>query len=384
MKESPFTSLPVFLRVIAKALFLVIVLNFALLASGWNPIRSLVTVNTWGLTGEGRARLAYPSDFQNGQLPLESLLAAHQLAYTQKAEDEYRVLLLGESGVAGWGVRDEDTLADQLTAMDIQIDGKKLTAYNLAYPQPSVARDLLILDAAMIYQPDLVIWFLTPSSLDNTPDIVGSNRVFFDLNRARFEALIDYYNPLLGEWYAGHGPQLLTPEPTWQKYVAIRDQELFPIWLNTLFYPFIEPDLAVSDRRIGIEPIPEEARYTDDHPGFETMPNETWQFLRTGCRRALEGGAQMLVVNEPMVIGSGPNSDVNYNIQYERALYDRYHEALGEFIAECRIGYADLWDVIPAERFTDTPLHADAEGFAIFATALENVLTGDAQISECR
>jgi hypothetical protein len=384
MKESPFTSLPVFLRVTAKALILVVVFNFALLATGWNPIRSLTTVNTWGLTGEGRARLVYPSDFQNGQLPLESLLAAHQLAYTEKTDGEYRVLLLGESGVAGWGVRDEDTLAAQLTALGIQVEGKKLAAYNLAYPQPSVARDLLILDAAMAYQPDLVIWFLTPSSLDNAPDIVGSNRVFFDLNRVRFEALIDRYEPLLGEWYAGHGPQLLTPEPAWQEYVAIRDQELLPIWINTLFYPFIDPDLAVSDRRIGSESIPEEARYTDDHPGFETMPNETWQFLRAGCQHTLEGGAQMLVVNEPMVIGSGPNSDVNYNMQYEQALYDRYHDVLGEFVAEYGIRYADLWEVIPAERFTDTPLHTDAEGFAILAAALEEVLTGDFQVSECR
>ena len=37
--------------------------------------------------------------------------------------------------------------------------------------------------------------------------------------------------------------------------------------------------------------------------------------------------------------------------------------------------YADLWDSVPAEYFTDTPLHADGEGYAILSEHLENLLS---------
>src|SRR5438876_1197664 len=107
MKQSPFPSITVFLRVLIKALVIVVLINAALLALHINLVRSLVVLNTWDLIGRGRARLSYPSDFQNGQLPLEALLAAHQISAGPKSQDEFRVVLLGESGIAGWGVPDQ-------------------------------------------------------------------------------------------------------------------------------------------------------------------------------------------------------------------------------------------------------------------------------------
>lgn len=382
MKQSPFPDLRTFLRVLVKALVIVAVINALLLWMGINPVRSLVILNTWDLLGRGRARLAYPSDFPNGQLPLEALLEAHAIS-APKQPDEYRVILLGESGIAGWGVPDEETLAAQLTERNIQIEGKRLIAYNLAYPQPGVARDVLVLDAALAYQPNLVIWFITPAALDNSPDIIGSNRIFFDLNEARLRRIVSEHLDLLNLWFESHAPGLLRPDPAWQSFVAIDDQELLPVWLNSLFYPFIPPDLAESDRRIGSEPVPEEARYTEDSPGFRDMPNQSWNFLRVGCLRARSAEVRLLLVNEPMLIGGGPHSVENYNEHYQRALYDRYRETLSQYAADYSFWYADLWDIIPPERFTDTPLHADAEGYAILSASLEEVLQQARQGLQC-
>jgi hypothetical protein len=347
-----------------------------------NPIRVLVNLNTWDLLGRSRARLAYPSDIQNGQLPLESLLAAHAIS-DPKHPDEYRVVLLGESGIAGWGLHDEDTLAAQLTEANIRVQERRLVAYNLAYPQPSAARDLLVLDAALEYEPDLIIWFVTPAALDDSTEIIGPNRVFFDLNRERLEVIVSDHPELLTSWHMRHGPGLLISDSAWQKYVAIDDQEVLPVWLNSLFYPFFPPDLAQSDRRIGSEPVPEEAEYTDDLPGFRDMPNDTWNLLRVGCQRAEVSGASLLVVNEPMLIGSGSHSSENYNERYQRALYDRYRSVLEKFVADHGMWYADLWSVIPAENFTDTPLHADAEGYAILSASLRTVMEEGAQGLQC-
>ncbi len=383
MKLSPFPDLTAFLRVLAKALAIVFVANFLLLWSGFNPVRAVIMLNTWDIVGHGRARLVYPSDFANGQLPLEALFATHAISVRPKPVDEYRVVLLGESGIAGWGLPDEDTLAEQLTARSIRFDGKRLIAYNLAYPQPSVARDVLILDAALGYDPNLVIWFVTPAALNNAEEVIGANRVFFDLNHLRLERLIAEYPTLLHAWYEGHRAGLFTPQPSWQRLIALRDQDLLPIWANALFYPFIPPDLAQSDRRLGGEPVPAEARYTNDSPGFERMPNETWNFLRVGCLRAQVEGVTLLLVNEPMLIGIGGHSDVNYNAHYQRALYDRYREALNVFAVHHDLWYVDLWNIIPAARYTDTPLHADAEGYAILAAALERTLSEDRQGTRC-
>src|SRR5215471_20453916 len=132
MRSSPFPSLPVTLRIFAKAVILAIVFNVVCVAVQVNVIGAVTRFNTWWLVGHGRARLAYPSDFQDGQLPVEALIGAHSLAYAPKAADEYRVLVLGESGIAGWGLADPDTFTAQLTARNLTIGGKRLVAYNLA------------------------------------------------------------------------------------------------------------------------------------------------------------------------------------------------------------------------------------------------------------
>src|SRR5450432_370265 len=328
MRGSPLPSLKVTLRVLSKALALLLILNVVCLATGFYPIAALIRVNTWALVGHGRARLVYPSDFQNGQLPVESLVAAHSLAYTPKAADEFRVLVLGESGIAGWGLHDEDTLTAQLTARGVKIDGKRVVAYNLAYPSPSAPRDVLILDAALHYQPDLVIWFLTPAALDDAPAAVGNNSTLFELNRARLQNLTDRFN--LQAWFTTH----LAPVPDWQAWLAIQHQDALPVWINSLLYPFEAPSLGITDRHMGSEPIPAKAQYATGREGFTTIPNDTWSFLDMGRTLTQEAGARLLLINEPMLIGHGENSDANYNVEYERAFYDTVRQKLTDYAAQ--------------------------------------------------
>ncbi len=381
--RSPFPDAAALLRTLLKAFLIAGIINAALVFSRVNIVREIITLNTWDLLDKGRSRLAYPSDFQNGQLPLEALLAAHEISIRANNPDEYRVVLLGESGIAGWGVSDEQTVSAQLTAQGVMIGSQRVVAYNLGYPQPGVARDLLILDAAMPYDPDLIIWFVTPAALDNDPDPTGANRVFYEINRERLHMLAGSY-PLLEGWYSQQSSLYLSEPAVWESLMGIRDQELLPIWLNSLFYPWVPPDLGVSDRRIGLEPVPQEARYRDEDPGFTPMPNETWQILRVGCQRATNGGAGFLIVNEPISVGALGSSEINYNAHYQRALYDRYRLALAEFTRTHGVWYADLWDVIPAAHFTDTPIHADGQGYGILSAALADVMNNGMRRSICQ
>jgi hypothetical protein len=92
------------------------------------------------------------------------------------------------------------------------------------------------------------------------------------------------------------------------------------------------------------------------------MPNRQWELLRAGQQMAQAAHVPLLVVNEPIYIGTGENSDVNYNSFYERALYDRFRAALTTFTQQRAQPYLDLWNTLPPEDFSNTSLHYNAEG----------------------
>jgi hypothetical protein len=92
------------------------------------------------------------------------------------------------------------------------------------------------------------------------------------------------------------------------------------------------------------------------------MPNRQWELLHAGRQMAQEAGVPLLIVNEPIYIGSGENAAVNYNSFYERTLYDRFRAALAKFVEQHSLPYLDLWNLLPPENFSNTALHYNAEG----------------------
>ena len=129
----------------------------------------------------GRERLPYGEDPAAYNLSLDNIPAmfnSHVVA-TPKAADEFRVLVIGDSGVWGILLEPEETLTGQLNAQDIVYDGQHVQAYNLGHPILSVTKDLMLLDHALQYDPDMVIWLVTLESLDPTaqlePPLVQNN-----------------------------------------------------------------------------------------------------------------------------------------------------------------------------------------------------------------
>src|SRR5262249_19895970 len=92
---------------------------------------------------------------------LDAMFASHVLASAKKTPGEYRVLLIGDSSVWGTLLTPEQTLAGQLNANPVTACGKTLHAYNLGYPTISLMKDLMILDQAQGYQPDMIVWLTT-------------------------------------------------------------------------------------------------------------------------------------------------------------------------------------------------------------------------------
>jgi len=82
----------------------------------------------------------------------------------------------------------------------------------------------------------------------------------------------------------------------------------------------------------------------------------------------------VLIVNEPMFISHGQNSDLRYNSFYPRWAYDQYRQLLARAARTNGWAYLDLWDAIPPEQFTDTPVHLTPAGEQMLADELGPVI----------
>ena len=76
----------------------------------------------------------------------------------------------------------------------------------------------------------------------------------------------------------------------------------------------------------------------------------------------MAGAVPVILINEPIFVSGGENSDLRYNAWYPRWAYDAYREQLAQTAAEQGWEYLDLWDAVPPEEFTDSPVHLTAEG----------------------
>ena len=78
----------------------------------------------------------------------------------------------------------------------------------------------------------------------------------------------------------------------------------------------------------------------------------------------------MILVNEPMLISTGTNSDIRYNFFYPRWAYDEYREMMNTLTRQNNWQYVDLWNVVPANEFTNSAIHLTPAGERLLAENL--------------
>src|SRR5512136_1994316 len=123
-------------RVLIMTALLFILCNvlFALL----NPLEALGRVSLYNVVLPGRERLPYGEDsarsYNLSTTNIPAMFASHVVA-RPKAADEFRVIVIGDSGTWGWLLNNEDTLAGQINAQNLTTAaGERVVAYNLGYP----------------------------------------------------------------------------------------------------------------------------------------------------------------------------------------------------------------------------------------------------------
>lgn len=403
------------LRVVVKAAILFALCN--VIYAALDPLEALGRVSLYNTLLPGRERLPYGENpEQSYSLSLNNIPAmfASHVISRPKAEGEFRVVLIGDSGVWGWFLANGDTLAGAMNqpqrqplpqplslqgegsqdtraqglaplkmkametrawhAMPLQPVGfasqaeqNEVVFYNVAYPIMSLTKDLLLLDEAMRHQPDRIVWLVTLESFPREKQLFPP---LVQHNAARVRNLINAHDLQLDPADA----RLI--EPNFFERMIFGQRRDLADWLRLQLYGFSWAATGIDQH------IPEEIplRQSDfeadeswqnfDTPVTLTRDDLAFEVLAAGVERA--GDVPVLIVNEPIFISDGANSDLRYNSWYPRWAYDQYRELLAQEARANGWQYLDLWDSINAAEFTDSPVHLTAAGTRALSQALEH------------
>lgn len=357
-------------RVIVKALILFALCNliFALIY----PIEMLGQLSLYNTVLPSRLRLPYgenPSQSYNVTLNnIPAMFASHNITQPKK-DDEFRVILIGDSNTWGWLLENDDTLSAQLNQLDLSMNDRRMMVYNLGYPVMSLTKDLLILDEALHYEPDMIVWLVSLASFP------PEKQVFPPLvqhNRERLLPLIEINQLAVNP----DDEQFIQPNFLERTIIGQRRPlaDLFRLqsygfsWMATGIDQYIpdEIDLRRSDF--------EEDYSWEGYASPVDLRRDELAFDILSAGISLADNIPVIIINEPMFISEGRNSDIRYNSFYPHWAYNQYRELLAEIAKENAWHYYDLWARIESDEFTDTPVHLTAQGTLEFAQIIGEII----------
>jgi len=359
-------------NVLVKGVLLFLLVNFAV---GLIPVgNTLGKLSLYNLVWPGRVRLPFgenPAEAYNLSLyDLEAMFASHEINAGQKPADEFRIILIGDSATWGTLLEPQDTLSGLINADKMTTsDGRTVRAYNLAYPSMSLAKDLMILEKVMNYDPDLILW---PVTLQSFPNQIQIETPLVANNPQRVIPLVDSFDLPLQD-----NLSQFTLSTTWDRTLIGRRRTIFDA-LQLQFYGMMWAATGI-DQTYPSDYVPAQRDFEAGDTAFagwepDTLPADQLLIDALSAGKILAGGIPVLVINEPILISTGNNSDIRYNFFYPRWAYDQYRQLIADLSIDAEWAYLDLWDVIPEAEFTNSAVHLTPAGSHIFYNALKPTL----------
>ena len=353
-----------FRNVAFKGLALFVVFNLIFAAV---PPSGLGQLSLYNRLFPGRLRFPFGEDsahaYNLSLFDLDAMFASHVISGRPKPADEFRVITLGDSSIWGTLLRPEETLAGQLNAAHLSACGRAVRVYNLGYPTISLTKDWLILDYALRYQPDLVVWGVT---LEAFPRDKQLSTPLVANNAARLEAL----------GLRTDDPAIVHPT-LWERTIVGQRRPLADL-LRLQFYGIMWGATGI-DQTYPTDYPPAQTDLTAQET-FHGMKQPTldanllaFDIFEAGLRAA--GKIPVVVVNEPMLVSTGKNSDVRYNFFYPRWAYDQYRQQISGRAAFGSWAYLDLWNLVPAGEFTNSAIHLTPKGEALLAARVGKTIS---------
>ncbi len=357
--------------VLLKAIFLFVIVNmvFALM----NPPVGKLTLYNHIIPG--RLRFPYekePSFYSVGHnAPIyedfDAMFGAHVIS-KRKSANEFRLILLGDSATWGVSVSASEMLSEQINRLHIKTcDGRVVHAYNLGYPLSFLTRDLLILDKAMQYKPDMVFWLITLSTLEPKT----AETYFILPHSQQYLRLANTYG-IKGSYFS----QPIQETSFWEKTILGQRKRLKNIVLTQAFgllwaatgidnHETLQPErpLPSSDVENSLE-------YDGQSPDESSNLFHSLMMDVLSTAYEVAGTVPVVLVNEPIYVANGKNNLVRYNEFYPRWVFDEYRQYMAEWTKKPNHQWLDDWNVIPPEEFSDAFFHRRPSGEKRFAELL--------------
>jgi hypothetical protein len=288
---------------------------------------------------------------------LDTMFASHVIS-SPKRENEYRVIILGDSSIWGDPLPVSSTLAGQINTLKLACNNKQVIAYNLGYPLPSAIKDLMVLEKGMEYHPDLVVWGVTLFTL--TTRMVEEHPLL-ETEPQRLEALNAQYH-FIGE---------RNPTNAYDRWQTAN----FNLSRTLRYQSYGLLQMATGLDQIQKESSGQDLNLSSDVKYVEMSPSKSFKNeISTDLVNIFHKIAMdkpVLMINEPILVMQGvPNSNLRYNSYYPRWAYDQYREIMNEAAAQYGWSYLDLWNSFPSSTFANSPLHLNREGQKILASMI--------------
>ncbi len=356
-------------NVLLKALLLFVIFNLLLAFLPHSSGKDQLSL--YNNLVPGRQRFPFgeaPQQAYNFSLyDLDAMFSSHEVSARSASQDELRVFLLGDSSVWGTLLKPDETLAGRLNAAGLICSGQPVKFYNLGYPTISLTKDLMLLERAMRYQPDLIIWLTTLEAFPLEKQLASPLALN---NPQRIQPLVEKYNL----------PLEITPlaDDIWSRSLWGQRRSMAD-WLRLQAYGIMWAASGVDQFYDDYEPaawdLEADENYYDITP--PDLPNEQllWQALPAALD--LAGDVPLWIVNEPIMISAGENSDIRYNFFYSRWAYDQYRTELVQRAKHLAIPTIDAWDWIDPHEFTNSAIHLTPVGEEAFAGRLINQMQAE-------
>ncbi len=347
------------LRLAIKAILIFVIANVVF--AYFNPPFGKLSLYNWLFPGRMRfpyvrreddlLRVHSISVFEN----FDAMFSSTAIADNTKLQiNEYRVFFLGDSSMWGFDLAMQNTLVGQINRLNLQTcDGRYLRAYNLGYPLPAGVRDVLLLDKAREYHPNLFVWFVT---MDTFMD-KNANADFLTTHPDETINLVRTYGLKID---IGK----IEPSSFWDKTIAGQRLALKKMiflqadglgWSATGVDYYVWTKVSAPQ---GASTPGAGAGVMSDKNKNKLLNSFVFPLLQTAQSEA--GSTPLLVVNEPVQILS--NNNVNNPDQaYALWAYKTYRDGLAEWVRGGNYNYMDLGDSLSADNFV-SELHSTARG----------------------
>jgi len=365
MTGKPQDRRAVIIRIIVKTIIVLSIINF-----GWIVLEdiSFGKASIYNSIVVGRKRFPFgenPERSYNLSLfDLDAMFSSHEISNRNTKNEDFHVVLIGDSSIWGYLQDPEDTLSGILNNFSSEYD-ENIVFHNLGYPSISLLKDLMVIERAMVFEPDLILWFIT---LEAFPIQKQFEIPIVNNNPQAINSILEKYN--LDEYEKLDETNLRNTFWKQRRHLSdlIRLQIYGFLW-NATGIDQERSDSYTEAQRDFPSPNLEFHGFTQEDDMIQVLG---FNIIREGIKQ--NPNIEFILINEPILISNGENNDLQYNFYYPKWAYDLYRKELSKFSEVNSISYYDFWSLVPQEEFTNSAIHLTDAGERILADNVKTII----------